>query len=522
MNIKKPIIKFIGILFSLLLVTSCNISNINKSENISQIDSYFNNNSTESIEENQQDSNAINGSSVSDTSTLISSNSNIVDSKEKSNISSNSSSKFTPTLTPNPIPTTIVIKNDVFPYLNSGVMPIGAYVGPPPANVAGTGNLNYITNDSYKNVAESGINIIYGLYERGDSNLQEVLNAYKYAEANGIKYLPKDLKTKAGSEFPEAMEESLLAYNKEKAFIGNLVYDEPSSAYFEELGKSFINYKKISPNSIFYINILPMYASKAQLTIDVSNGTPGEATLQDYQNYVDSFVSIVKPQMISYDYYPLQGSFPSLESTYYKNMSIIRKAAINAKIPFWVYIQTTSYGQLSRVPKEAEIQWQVNSSLAYGAKGIQYFCYWTPVEVAEFRGSMVTRTGVKNPTYFYAQTMNKQIVAIDDVLMNCKSIGVMQLNDSPVPIPTEDKLNGYKELTTLSGDAPAIVGCFDNNGKSVYYVVNNTINKSGTVTLNFNKSINSSIIQKAVKSQKSGSSITLELTAGEGALVTIN
>ena len=30
-------------------------------------------------------------------------------------------------------------------------------------------------------------------------------------------------------------------------------------------------------------------------------------------------------------------------------------------------------------PTEAQLAWQIFTSLTYGAKGILYFCYWSPV-----------------------------------------------------------------------------------------------------------------------------------------------
>ncbi len=48
-------------------------------------------------------------------------------------------------------------------------------------------------------------------------------------------------------------------------------------------------------------------------------------------------------------------------------------AAQEANIPFWTFVQTCSFNSGRRIPTEADILWQVNTALAYGAKGIQYF-----------------------------------------------------------------------------------------------------------------------------------------------------
>ena len=46
-------------------------------------------------------------------------------------------------------------------------------------------------------------------------------------------------------------------------------------------------------------------------------------------------------------------------------------------IPFWNFFNIMPYGPHTD-PTEAQVRWQVNASLIYGAKGLLYFCYFTP------------------------------------------------------------------------------------------------------------------------------------------------
>ena len=57
---------------------------------------------------------------------------------------------------------------------------IGAWIAPPPG---------FINDETYKEVADSGINCIYALYEGADSN---AIQALQLAEKYGIKYMVRD------------------------------------------------------------------------------------------------------------------------------------------------------------------------------------------------------------------------------------------------------------------------------------------------------------------------------------------
>ena len=56
----------------------------------------------------------------------------------------------------------------------------------------------------------------------------------------------------------------------------------------------------------------------------------------------------------------------------------------------------------------------------------------------------------------------------------------------------------------------------------MFCVVNNSITQSGTVTLRFEKSVSGSRVIDGAKTTFSGSSLSLTLKAGEGALVTLS
>lgn len=411
------------------------------------------------------------------------------------------------------------ITNGSYPPLGKNIMPIGAWVAPPRAGVKNN-NPSFINDAQYKMLRDSGINLIYGLYETANDQLDDVQKSLDLCQKYGIKYLVRDSNTNEPDE--ELMRAALKKYAKHPAFAGLKVQDEPGVNSFERFGDAHPIFQKLLPDKYFYINLLPSYATPAQLQYGAATTqTSGSIT---FEQYLDAYIKTVKPKFLSYDYYALTEKKDFIQTGYFNELSTFRKLGLKNNIPYWVFIQACSFNSLTRRPNEAEILWQVNTSLAYGAKGIQYFCYFTPIEDDIFQGNFIDKNGNKTEIYAYGQKANRQIAAVDDVLMNSVSKGVIVTGTSPDPsIPAADTLTKYGALTGVSHSGAAfLTGCFDYGGKNAFYVVNNSITQSGTVTLRFEKSVSGSRVIDGAKTTFSGSSLSLTLKAGEGALVTLS
>ena len=110
-----------------------------------------------------------------------------------------------------------------------------------------------------------------------------------------------------------------------------------------------------------YINLFPTYASSKQL------GNP------TYADHLESFMRTVRPAVLSYDHYSLMKDGTDRKD-YFENLSLIREAGLRWGVPPWnIILSIPHFGY--RDPTEAEMRWQVYTSLAYGMKGILYFTY---------------------------------------------------------------------------------------------------------------------------------------------------
>lgn len=393
-------------------------------------------------------------------------------------------------------------------------MPICAFNGAPLK--IGNYTQSMISDEHFKTMSEAYFNVTYAMYDTAIH--EEVKDSLKYAQKYNISYmavlggLPTDINILQSQIYNTLMKDS------PRALGGVLVSDEPGRLRFDSVANSRNLYETLLGKKVLmHCNLYPKYASAQQL---YGGDLPAEG--YTYDQYVDEFLEIYDPQVLSYDYYPLNAN--GISQPYFENMSVIREKAAEKEIPFWVYIQSCSYNKSKRIPSESDIAWLVNTSLAYGAKGLQYFCYVDAVSSGSenFNGSPINAKGEKTDTYYHVQKANKFVSEVDEVLMCCLSKGLMAAGETPCPIPEGDILSSYGALKSVEGES-VLVGCFDYNGRSAYYVVNNGISAACTAKLTFNGAANGFLQTSSGKTDIVGkSTLDIGLEAGTAALVVLD
>lgn len=422
-----------------------------------------------------------------------------------------------------------------FPQHDYKTMPVGAYNSVPSASYGYAKNF-LVDEEIFRAYAEAGVNMMMGLTDFVGANQADVAVAldfcYDYNLAYLLAYQGAD---KVGSE--SNVRSTLATVMHHENFAGIMLSDEPGRVMYEDLAESRSIFESVladTSEKLYHVNLFPTYATEKQLwfrSYTDEDVLPVES--YTYEQYLNDFMDMYDPQVLSYDFYPIQGSFPELMGGYFENMSVIRKAALEANIPFWVYIQTCSFSSGQRISTEADLMWNVNTCLAYGAKGIQYFCGVNPQ--GNFTGSMFDVNGNRTEMYDLVKKADEMIAAVDEVLMCSRSEGVIVEGIMPLlngtdrmTLPESDRLQSYRQLTGAEANH-ALIGCFDYDGKTALYVVNNAIaadEEAGTaaedeVTLRFTENVSGYTLDAAGKKDFSGNALTLPLGAGEAMLVVI-
>ena len=224
---------------------------------------------------------------------------------------------------------------------------------------------------------------------------------------------------------------------------GYLMTDEPSAGQFAALAERADVIRRQRPGRLPYINLFPNYANQEQL------GTP------DYEEHVQRFIRTVHPEVLSMDHYPNLRPDRDTRDAYLRNLETFRRHSVAAGIPFWNYFHSMPFADHID-PSEAQIRWMIHASLAHGAKGILYFCYWTPGKgnggTGEFPkgGAIVTAEGRRTRHYDEAQRINAGLMKWGPTLMALTGRGVRSV---PTDGPAEALAgSGVRGLRKVGGD----------------------------------------------------------------------
>jgi hypothetical protein len=198
---------------------------------------------------------------------------------------------------------------------------------------------------------------------------------------------------------------------KHPAMYSYFITDEPSAAAFPGLGELVAYLRERDPAHLAYINLFPTYASNKQL------GTKGDAVAA-YTEYLRQYIDGVKPSLLSYDHYQFAAAGDNPD--YFLNLMMIRRAALEAHVPFLNIVQASSWTPAMRVPGPNELRYLIYTTLACGGQGISYYVYSTAGHV----GGIALADGTPTPLYHALKTLNREFVAIARELQPLHSLGV--------------------------------------------------------------------------------------------------
>ncbi len=419
------------------------------------------------------------------------------------------------------------------------VMPISGMWGPYELARSSDGNVfpYYVTDEYYQMLADCGLNMISYTqtdYATSPDVFKKTMDlAAKYGmglfvtDSNILNKVDQDDITK------EEVAKELVNYADHEAFCGLYVVDEPQATYYSmgDGSRLLQKYEQLADvlhnelNVLTYANLFPIFDEREK---------------DNYERYVNEFCEIYQPKILMWDFYPFEEKRDGDMRLYLYNMSLIREKAEELGIPFWAYIPAGSqwndgWGERPTVlpyfPNEYQTNWNINTCLAMGVQGIQYFpimqvYQFTLAENGGFdfqRNGLIGAMGNKNQWFYYAQKINKHIAAIDEVLMNSVNKGIIlsgkQANRDAELVSCVIESGTFNQLQSVSGET--MVGCFNYNGKTALYVVNYSFEKAQHITLEFNGTQNIRKVQGAETSYVKGEALTLDMAAGEGILLVL-
>ena len=293
----------------------------------------------------------------------------------------------------------------------------------------------------YATFAAAGFTTLLGGF--GATTPAAVAASLAAASAAGLEALPSACESAAGPG-PNGTCVGLAS----PSLRGFQMYDEPSASDFSALAAWATSVAARAPGALRFINLLPNYASVGAL------GT------RDYASYLAQYIATVKPDMLCFDHYPVfgPGSATATDDNatmagYVRNLGAVRTAAAAAGLPFFNFFGSMPFNGRADL-SEAQLRWQVYTSLAHGAAGLLYFCYWSPAgsDFAWANALMTPRVPLAGgggggdggyapgPHYAQAARINAKLAVLGDFLLRARSTAVFAANGTgagaaPAPAP---------------------------------------------------------------------------------------
>jgi len=322
---------------------------------------------------------------------------------------------------------------------------IGAFPGPPS---------DQINSARYREIAEAGIDVVVPFWGTMDgSNNPKMLDL---AHGAGLRVLAMDrrigpITMTADSKYDPTVVESIARdYKAHPALFGYGVRDEPPADLFGRISKISDLFATLDPAHPPLMDLFPGYAR------------PGQLGTKDYHDYVRKFIKQVDPVVLMYNHYPLRVNRKA-DTGWHRDLGLFRGESRRAGIAFWVFTQCQGIRGYLRVPTREEISWQAVTAVAYGARGIWWYRYWTapPDNEAQEQqaprhpGSMIDRHGNRSPSYYSVQEIDKFLRQAGPALIGWDNSNVARIHNGQIQAP-----GACPTVALTGGDFDLVAGTF--------------------------------------------------------------
>ncbi|MHB1037720.1 MAG: right-handed parallel beta-helix repeat-containing protein [Pirellulales bacterium] len=301
------------------------------------------------------------------------------------------------------------------------------------------------------------------------------------------------------------------------ALYSYFITDEPGAAAFPALGKLVAYLRERDPAHLAYINLFPTYASNEQL------GTKGDK-IAAYAEHLRQYMDVVKPSLVSYDHY--QFAVGGDNPDYFLNLAMIRRTALEARVPFLNIVQACTWTPSMRVPGPDELRYLLHTTLAYGGQGMSYYVYCHPGHT----GAIALADGTPTPLYHALKSANRQFAAIAKELQPLRSLAVYHAGMAPPgsePLPPDAPFRFDPPVAPLAYSPPEhvrgfLLGYFGTDDKPTHaMVVNLDYKTEATVVLTGPGTLEAFDATAGTWSSAGGPRLELRLPPGGGKLVRV-
>ena len=369
-----------------------------------------------------------------------------------------------------------------------------------------SGSMVEWTDQQFTYLKDANINMLLGVSEfMGYSNA-----FFDKAQAAGIRVIPDSRKWNG----------EVSAYMDHPAFYGYCVWDEPQDLDFPALAEKKALWTKTMGDKLFFVNLFP--------------GEIGSNQFGGYDNYVSKYIEAVKPEVLSFDIYPLmEGSNGQtvIKDNFFNNLDVCSYYAKQAGIPLWFSLLAAKH--MSYVaPTTEEFRWQMAVGQAYGVQGLVHYAYAS--HDPDYTCPIDWKTQAPTELYTNMKNANAEVAAWDHIYMSYDWQGTAVVTGSANPYSTASLMfcthavdpKENTGITAIESEEDLLCGIFkDKNGNEAFMLTNATNpddGKNTTVKLTLDEKYKGvMIIDRGVQTiQKlEGNVATIQVESSEGVFV---
>ncbi len=315
-----------------------------------------------------------------------------------------------------------------FPLLPDGSFPIAGWCTPP---------VRETTPERLREYRDAGFTVLLPALEdpyleaRNRERLEIAAEVGLWAIVRDDRVHPDEARRPGWEDRVRA---SVDAYGRMPALLGYFLADEPGPETFSSLAGLTARYAALDRQHPAYANLYGLSPA--------GYGYAGRT----YRAFLEEFLDATRPALFSVDHYTLRrdGDTPN----FCPGLDTTRQMAARFDAAFWSILQLTPHLEF-RDLGVGELLWQAHLSLAYGAKGIVWFTYWTPrPDETGYRDGPIAYDGRRTPAYQRVARVNRSIQSLgraigDRVAVDVRHHGTMPRDGRP--------LDGTFPLVRLEG-----------------------------------------------------------------------
>jgi hypothetical protein len=280
----------------------------------------------------------------------------------------------------------------------------------PPASLADSAR--------YAEMAAAGLNLVLPALD-DTGGLADVGPQLDLAQRNGLRVIAWDERfqriIEPGIDADSMIQAIVATHRDHPALAGYYLGDEPAPSLFPLLANVHARLRELDPAHPGWNNLFGLQA--------FDEVTP-------FLEYTRDYADTVKPAILCNAQYDFLRTGDRLQ--FIENVSRLNALARGYGIPFWTIVQLVEH-HIFRGLEAGELRWQVSHLLAYGARGIGYFTYWTPPPSTfwNWQPAVITVDGARTPWFDVLAAFNPRVRAAGEALARAAWITTQHAGGTP-------------------------------------------------------------------------------------------